>query len=97
MIDCRLALNLKFKLITDEGSGCTGPRHRVQALVWMTQLAPRIEGNELQTSEVRLAIIRISQWGGEISRSNRNSSRGGAQVSFLDFNHKIDNSTSISH
>lgn len=47
----------------------------------MTQLAPRVDGNELQTSEVRLAVIRIAQWGGEMSRNNRGSARGGTQVS----------------
>ncbi|CBY36992.1 unnamed protein product, partial [Oikopleura dioica] len=49
-------------------------------LVWLTTLAPRIEGGELQLSEVRSAIIRIAQWGGEISRDNRSTNRTTTQI-----------------
>jgi hypothetical protein len=64
-----LQIQALSKLIQSESDN--QPRNKVQILVWLTQLAPRLDGPELQMGEVRIAISRIVQWGGELSRSNR--------------------------
>ena len=48
--------------------------------MWLTQLATRLEGHELQMAEVRIAITRVVQWGGELTRSNKLGTKNG-QVS----------------
>ena len=45
--------------------------------MWLTALAARLEGHELQMAEVRIAITRVVQWGGELTRSNKLGTKNG--------------------